>query len=310
MSNLSQQDPSIRLDRASLSAFVLMVLIGGSNAVAVRFSNLELPPFWGAATRFVATALIFWLVIFSRRLPLPKGRALIGALLFGFLSVGASYAFLYWALVHVQAGLSMVILALGPLLTFFFAWAHGLEAFRWRGLLGSLLAFGGIFIGVGGEIGTTVAVTPLLALLAGAACIAEGSIVFKLFPKSEPLVTNALAVSTGALVLVVVSVMAGEPRPLPATPTTWAAFLYLVFIGSVVLFYLYLYVLDRWTASGTSYAFLLFPVSAVVVGAWLAGEVVSPRFLLGGLLVLLGVWVGALAPEKSGRQGVTGGDVG
>ena len=29
-------------------AFLLFVLLAGSNPVAIRFSNAELPPFWGA----------------------------------------------------------------------------------------------------------------------------------------------------------------------------------------------------------------------------------------------------------------------
>ena len=48
-------------------------------------------------------------------------------------------------------------------------------------------------------------------------------------------------------------------------------FAYLVLIGSVVLFYLYLYVLARWTASATAYSFLLFPVVTVLIAAWLVG---------------------------------------
>lgn len=85
-------------DRVTLAAFFLSALVGGANAVAVRFSNLGLPPFWGAGTRFALAALIFWAFILARRTPLPKGRALAGALLYGAPSFGASYAFLYWAL--------------------------------------------------------------------------------------------------------------------------------------------------------------------------------------------------------------------
>ena len=39
-------------DISTLVAFAALVIIGGGNAVAVRFSNGELPPFWGAAARF------------------------------------------------------------------------------------------------------------------------------------------------------------------------------------------------------------------------------------------------------------------
>ena len=285
-----------RPGQATWIAFGLLVLIGGSNAVAVRFSNLELPPFWGAAIRFSAAALIFWTIVFARRIPLPEGRARAGVLLYGFLAVGASYAFLYWGLLRVQAGLSMVVLALVPLMTLFFALAHGIETFRWRGLVGALVAIAGILLGVAGGLGTEVPIPSLLALVAGAACIAEGSVVFKLFPPSHPVATNALAVTTGAMLLLGVSRLAGEEWKLPETSTTWAAFTYLVLIGSVVLFYLYLFVLARWTASATAYSFLLFPVATVVIAAWLAGEVVTPAFVVGGGLVLAGVWLGAVSP--------------
>jgi drug/metabolite transporter (DMT)-like permease len=247
-------------------AFVLLVLIGGSNAVAVRFSNLELPPFWGAAIRFAAAALIFWIIVLVRRIALPKGRALMGALLYGFLAVGVSYALLYWGLLRVPAGLTMVVLAFVPLMTLFFALAHGLETLRWRGLIGTLISIAGILVAVGGGLSTAVPVSSLLALVAAAACLAEGSVVFKLFPKSHPVATNALALTTGASLLMGLSLLAGEEWKLPTTSNTWAAFTYLVVIGSVVLFYLYLYVLARWTASATAYSFLLFPVAALSSG--------------------------------------------
>jgi drug/metabolite transporter (DMT)-like permease len=285
---------SSRPDRLTLTAFAMLVILGGSNAVAVRFSNLELPPFWGAATRFVATALIFWAILFVRRISLPAGRALIGAFLYGALAIGGSYAFIYWGILNIQAGLAMVLLALGPLLTILFAAAHRLERFRWRGLAGALISLAGIIMAVGRELGGSVPIPSLLALLAAAACIAEGAVVFKLFPKTDPIATNAIAATSGASILALVSLFAGESWLLPTTPATWAAFTYLVFAGSVVLFYLYLFVLSRWTATATSYAFLLFPVAAVIVAAWLSNEAVTPRFIAGGSVALAGVWVGAL----------------
>jgi drug/metabolite transporter (DMT)-like permease len=92
-----------RPDRTTLIAFVLMVVLAGGNPVAVRFSNFELPKFWGAAIRFAAAALVFWIIVLVRRIALPKGRALIGVLLYGLLAVGASYAFLYWGLLRAPS---------------------------------------------------------------------------------------------------------------------------------------------------------------------------------------------------------------
>jgi drug/metabolite transporter (DMT)-like permease len=285
-------------DRNILVAFIVLVAVGGSNAVAVSISNLDLPPFWAAAARFGLTALIFWVIVLARRLPLPKGRGLQGTILYGLLSVGLSYSFLYWGLLDVPPGMTMVILALVPLMTFFFALLHGLEPFRWRGLLGALVAFAGILLGVGGQLGSGVALVSVLALVAGAACIAEGSVVYKLFPPSHPVVTNALATTTGTAFLFIVSLVAGEAWSLPSTAATWASFFYLVLIGSVLLFYLYLVVLGRWTASATSYSFMLFPISTVVLSWLITGEQITTSFLFGGLLVLVGVWIGAITPAQ------------
>jgi drug/metabolite transporter (DMT)-like permease len=280
-------------DRATLLAFALLVLIGGSNAVAVRFSNLELPPFWGAGIRFVAAALIFWVIVLVRRIALPKGRALIGVLLYGALAIGISYAFLYWGLVRIQAGFTMVVGAFVPLLTLLMALIHGLEQFRRRAFAGALIAIAGIMLVVGDRLGTDVPLASLLALVASVVCIAEGSVIYKLLPKTDPLAVNALSVSTGALMLLGLSVAVGESWTLPTALNTWASFAYLVVFGSVTLFYLYLFVLSRWTASATNYSFLLFPVVTVTMAAWLLGEEATISLIIGGAIVLVGVWVGA-----------------
>jgi drug/metabolite transporter (DMT)-like permease len=289
----------------TMIAFLALVLIGGSNAVAVRFSNLELPPFWGAASRFLAAAAIFWVILLARRAGLPKGKALAGSILYGALAVGASYAFLYWALLEIQASFAMVILSLNPLMTMLFAAVHGIEPFRWRGLAGSLLAMVGIAIGIGAEFGGSLPLLSLGALIAGVVCIAEGSVVFKLFPGTKPLPTNVVAVTTGGLILALVSIIAGETWSLPGEPATIAAFGYLVVFGSVVLFYLYLLVLSRWTASATSYAFLLFPVATIAIAALIADERVTGGFLIGAVITLAGIWLGAFtrAPEDQDVRG-------
>ena len=69
---------------------------------------------------------------------------------------------------------------------------------------------------------------------------------------------------------------------------------YLIGPGSIGVFMLALYVLAHWTASATSYAFLLFPLVAIVLGAVLFEEPVQPSFLLGGVVVVAGVYVGAI----------------
>jgi drug/metabolite transporter (DMT)-like permease len=133
-------------DRATLVAFATFVLIGGFNFVAVRFSNRELAPMFGAGVRFTIAALILLAVVALRRLPVARGRALKAAVLYGLLNFTAAYGLAYWALTTLPAGIGAVVFAATPLFTVFLAPLHGIERFRVRGLVGSLITLVGIVI--------------------------------------------------------------------------------------------------------------------------------------------------------------------
>lgn len=282
-------------DRTTITVFFLTALLGGGNSVAIRFSNAELAPYWGASIRFAASSLLFWLILSLMRIQLPALRDSIVLLLTGFFAVGISFALLYYGLVKLQASLGAVIISLGPLMTFLLAIAHGLEKFRWRSLLGGLIALAGIAMAVRAQVGIDVPVLSVLALVAGSAIAAEGNIIMKLYsPRSDPLATNALTMSAGMVLLLSMSFAVGEPHALPALPATWIAIAYAVIPGSVITFYMFIWLLGRWSASATHYVVMLFPIVATIAGALLAGETVTLTFVVGGVLVLIGVWVGAL----------------
>lgn len=288
---------TMRPDRLTLAAFIISVILGGSNAVAVRFSNMELPPFFGAAVRFTAASLILFMVVPVMRLLLPKGRALAGTALAGVFAFGINYALLYWSLLYIQAGLLQVLLALAPLLTFFFAWAHGLESFRWQTLAGGLLALAGIAVIFWNQLNANVPFLPMLAVVIAAASLAESTILLKIIPKSHPITTNAVAMAVGSVILFLASIIWGETALMPRMTSTWIAVGYLILFGSIGVSVLVLFVLRRWTASVTSYSLVLMPIVTVPLGAWLVREAVTIGFLIGVVIVLAGVYVGALAPD-------------
>lgn len=281
-------------DRLTLAAFAATVVLGGFNFVAVRFTVRELPPFFGAATRFAAAGLLLVAFMAVRRVPLPRGRALAGTLAYGGLNFGA-YALAYWAMIRLSAGVAGVIMASVPLLTLAFAVAHGVERFRPRALAGALLAVAGIAVLLGAPSAAGVAVPSLLAMIGAAACAAEAGVVLKQFPPSHPVGTNAVAMSTGAGLLLALSAASRETWVLPSSFATWTALIYLVLLGSVGLFGLYLFQLRRWTASGVSFQFVIFPVVASLAAAPVAGEPITAAVVLGGGIILGGVYVGALS---------------
>ena len=225
-------------DHTTLAAFIAVVLLGGLNGVGIRFVVHELPPFWGATLRFLPAALILLLLSFVFRLRLPTGKSLLGAVFFGVLSFGAAFGLIFWGLQQVPAGMGQVIGALGPLLTLIFAILHGQETFRWRALFGSLVTVAGVAIVFTNQLRADIPFAYLLAILLAAFCSAEAGILLKQYPISHPLPTSAVSQATGGVVLFLISLLVGEPHPLPQLPATWIALGYMILLGSCVLFIL------------------------------------------------------------------------
>lgn len=281
-------------ERIALASFLLGSLFAGGNAVGVRFSNRELAPLWGAGLRFALAAALLLGVMAVRGLALPRGRALTGALLFGALNFGASFALAYYAFVRVHAGLGQTVLALVPLATLLLAAAQRQERLRVGAVVGTLLALAGIALLSRAPLRETVPLLSLLALVGSAFCFAQAAVVVRRFPPVHPVTMNAVGMATGAALLVAGSVLASEPLELPQRAATWIALGYLIAIGSILVFVLYVVVLEHWTASRAAYVFVLTPVVTVVLSAWLDDEPIRAGLVIGGLLVLAGVYVGAL----------------
>ena len=285
-------------ERMTLAAFLTCALFAGGNGVGIRFSNRELAPLWGAGLRFLLAAALLLAVMAALRLALPRGRALTGALLYGGLNFGVSYALIYYGLVHVHAGLAQTLLALVPLAALFLAVLQRQERFRAGAVVGSLLALGGIALMSQAPLREAVPLLSLLALIGSAFCFAQAAVLVRHFPQVHAVTMNAVGMTTGAVLLVAGAVVIDEPIVLPERAATWSAVVYLVVVGSVAVFLLYLFVLGRWSASRTAYGFVLTPVITILLSAWLDDEPLGAGLVLGGTLVLVGVYVGALRPAR------------
>jgi len=281
---------------STMAAFAIAVTLGGGNFLAVRFSNRELDPTWGATLRFSAAAVLFIVIALVLRLRWPRGRVLALNVVFGLLSTAVFYALMYWALVRVTAGVATVILAIVPLVTLLLAAAQRTERLRGRAVVGSLLAFGGIAWMTVGPNEVILPPAPLLVMLGAAVAVGQSVILGKKLSTNHPAMTNAVGISTGAIALLAMSALAGDRWVLPTQPEVVWSVLYLVTLGSVGLFVLILLVVRHWTASATSYMFVLFPIITMLLEAWLADEAITAQGVVGAVMVMSGVWFGALSP--------------
>jgi drug/metabolite transporter (DMT)-like permease len=288
-----------RPDRATLLAFAGVVLCGGLNTIAVKQTVAELAPEWGAALRFLAAGIIFAGLTAVRTRTFPRGRALGGALFYGAIGFGAAFGLIYPALRQVPAGTAAVVIALSPLATYGLAVAQRQERFRPRALIGALVALAGIGLVFVEQLGAAVPLAALLMVAVGMVSLSEAAIIVKWVPRSDPFATNAVAMLTAGVLLLLASLALGEPQVIPTRMATWIALGYIIVFGSVVMFGLYLYGLARWSASAMSYSTLLLPFVSVTVATLLTGEAFSIAFFVGGLVMLAGVYIGAFG---SGRR--------
>lgn len=283
-----------RADRAGLMTFLAYSVLAGGNAVGVRFSNRELDPFWGATVRFILAATLMLIVMVGLGHRLPRGRALLGAALYGLLAFGGAFALAFYALVELEAGFGQILLSVVPLVTLVLAATQGLERFSTPAVTGALLAVAGVAIMSGFTFGADLPVLSVMAAFGSSICFAQASLTIKRFPDTHPIVVNAVGMAVGAVFLATLTAVSSSTVKLPQQADTWWAIAYMVIIGSGVVFTLYVALLDRWDASRANYGFVVIPIATVLISAWLLDEELTAGLLVGGVLVLLGVYLGAL----------------
>ncbi len=280
------------------AAFVGAVLIGGTNFIAVTFSNRELAPFFGAALRFTLAAFIFFLLTRIRGLPPVRGRDLVGAVLYGLLGFGISYAGLYYALVGLAAGTVSVVMAATPLVTLLLAAMVGQERVTPQGLMGGMLTMAGIGVLSFETLGGELAASYLIGVLVGVLSASGSTVIARYYRHVDPESMNAIGMAAGAVLLASGSVLVGESWVVPEESSTWLSLVWLVLLGSVGLFQLFLFVINRWNASAATFAVSAMPVIAAGLGAFALDQPITIELVVGGALVIVAVYIGAIQGKR------------
>jgi drug/metabolite transporter (DMT)-like permease len=283
---------------AEYAAFAGMSLIWGSTFLAIRFGNDTIPPLWGATLRLLLAAPLLFVVARMSGVPFPKGHALRGAALFGFLNLGLNFSLLYWGEQRVASGIAAVLYATVPLTAGVFAWIFGLERFQKTKLIGAVIGLAGVALIFAGELKLGAPEVALLAVFLGATIAALSTIVLKRTPSQSPFMTNSVGALAGIPVCLLGSLFLHEPHPIPSGVKEWWPILYLVVAGNLGAYVLYAWLVSRWNVTTVSTTALIVPVLAVLLGSLVRGESPAPETYLGGLVVLVGVTMALRVGKK------------
>ena len=283
-------------------ALVAVYLLWGSTYLAIRIAVASIPPLLMAGARFMLAGAILYPVAVRRSGQRPSARQLGGAAVVGVVLLAMGNGAVTWAEQFVESGLAALLVATVPMWMVVFDWL-GPAASRPGGRV-----IGGLGVGLVGvwwiaqpDGSAAGSLWPIVVVLLGSLAWAFGSVRSRTVGQPhDPLVATGIQMIAGGAALLLVAVVSGELGRLQlqtVTPSSVAAYGWLVVGGSLLGFTSYVYALRTLpTATVATYAFVN-PVVAVALGWVVLGERLSPTTVIGGGLV-----VGAVALIVSRRR--------
>jgi drug/metabolite transporter (DMT)-like permease len=282
---------------AAIAAFVALCIIWSSTWLAIKLGLRDLPPISFVALRFIIAVVVLLAISVGRVPLLPRSRGDFKLLAWtGVLMFAINYALLFWAELYVSSGLSAVLQATIPI--FGMVFAHYIipsEPLRAARIAGAVLAIGGVAVICSRllDFGGLLAFWGGVAVVFGAAGAAFSNVLLKARAiRLAPAMIAAWQMIFGLAPLVVTGFLV-EGNPLHFHWTARATFclFYLAIPGSAFAFLLLYWLMPRMSVTNLQTISFITPPGAVLFGWLLGGESFSLWSLLGGALILAGVWM-------------------
>jgi len=289
------------------SAMISVYMVWGSTYLAIRFAVQTMPPFLMAGVRFLIAGSVLFIIRQAFGDPRPSWKEWRSASVIGiFLLVGGNGG-VVWAEQWVASGVTALLVGTAPLWMILIDMLHpdGRRPNRWS------------ILGVGlGFIGIVILIDPLQSVSSketidpvGAGVLVLASLLWSVgslysrqakLPPS-PLLGTGMEMLTGGLGLLLLGILTGElgrVSLLSISKASWLGWLYLVVFGSWIGFTAYTWLLrSAPTPLVSTYAYVN-PIVAVLLGYFLAEEVLTFRIFVSALMV-----VGSVALISITQQG-------
>lgn len=290
------------VDAASAAIMLGLTFTWGLNQVAIKLASSGFSPLFMMAARSAlgALAIVLWCLL--RRIPLSlRDGSLPAGLAAGFV-FWAEFAFLFYGLDHTTAARGALMLNTMPFWVLIGAHFVLGERMRLRQLAGLAMAFCGVVLVFSDRlsaVGANTALGDALCLVAGAAWAVNTLVVKRsklVAVGAEKLVLYQLVVSA---VLTLPLLPFAGPLLRDVTPLATGGLLFQALIVVTVSYLIWFWLMRRYPAAGlASFAFLV-PVFAVLCGAAVLGEPLTPRIFAALALIAAGLVVVNRPPRRN-----------
>ena len=265
---------------------VMVPLLWGYQFVVIKVGIVEFPPLFFLGLRFLAMALL--LVPFVKKparqelSPVAAISVFLGGLNFGLFYVGLGLG---------SGSISAVAYQLATPFTILLAWPLLAERPSLVTSSGVLLAFLGVVVLAAGP-GLSANAIPILLVVGAALAFAVANVLTKRHGPFDPLMlTGWSSLFTVPQVMLMSFVLEdGQSTSLvTADERGWLALAYTVFIGGIVGFSLWFWLIARCTMGRVAPFGLLLPVFALISSVLFLDEHITPTLIVGALLAISGV---------------------
>jgi drug/metabolite transporter (DMT)-like permease len=290
----------------------LLMFIGtffwAANIIAGKFALRNMSSLALAQARVTGAGLIFlagfalWRRGARLRLNRRELRYLALTALFG---ISLNQVFFIGGIGRTSAAHAGLIVALGPVMVLMMSCARRLEALTVLKALGAAISLAGVVELTTGKSqpGSAATLTGDVIMLLGSAVFAYFTILLKkIVRRYDGLSLNTIIFAMGAVLMLPVTgrdVFTTHWTALP--PEAWWGIAFLVTLGSVVAYSIYAFALTELSATRVAAFNYLQPVIAATLGVWLLGEALTTHVVVGGMLILVGVYL----TEREGREPAT-----
>jgi drug/metabolite transporter (DMT)-like permease len=252
-------------------------------------------PIWIVVGRTGVGAIVLLAVLRLRGRGLPRSPALWGHLLvLGVFANALPWMAVAWAQQWIPSGLAALLMAMVPTSTLLVSAAFRIERLTSRRMGALAIALSGVALTVAAEATGPGRVSAIAVVMAATFLYAVGAVYASRWVSgNEGALTIAAGQVTMAFLVALPAALLFETRPNLAalTPGVIGSMLALGAIGTGAAFVVFYTLIERVGATNTTLVTYLIPFIAVVAGAVLLGERLSPVALLGGALIIGGVWL-------------------
>lgn len=260
----------------------------------------EVDPFAMASARAAIAAFILSLWIITRKQsPLPVRREIMPWLILGTLNGWLPNVLTAWALERAGAGPSAMIQASGPLMVAVMAHFFFIEErLTARRVVGVLIGFLGMGLLIGPQaFDAEASFAGAVAMVIVSLCYAIGNIYARGITHVEPSRMGLGQQVVSACVATVLTFsLSGSGAYLPIAEN-WHLMLGLGVIATALPITLFMHLIRNDGPTKAAMIGYLLPVFATVMAVIFLGETIGLREILGGLIVLLGVYVVTTSPR-------------